>query len=214
MVNSVPVISAAILAGGEAKRLGGCNKGLVELGGQPLLRHVITALEGLFEEIFLVTRHPDGLTEFGHRIALDRYDHRCSLTGIHAALDGADTPFVFTTACDTPFLQPNLVHALMEQIGCGADVIVPVRDGWYYYPLCAIYSKSCLPVIEAQLDQGKLQTVSFLKQVKVATIPLESLLPYDPTLCSLFNVNTPQDIQTAQAMLPCVPSRRGVEAGL
>lgn len=196
-----PVVSAAILAGGKGSRLGGRNKALVTLDGRPLGRMVIEALEDLFEEVFMVARSPRSVSDFGLRVVLDRYDHRCALTGIHAALDGADTPYVFVTACDTPFLQPGLVHALLEHIDGRADVIAPCRDGWYYYPLCAIYSKRCLPVVEERLERGDLQTVDFFEEVRVTQVPLERLLPFDPTLRSFLNVNTEEDLDTARHML-------------
>ncbi len=201
MVHLTPILSAAILAGGQSTRMNGKNKGLIELDGIPLVKHVVTALEDLVEEIFLITRSPRGFSQLGHRIVLDRFDHRCSLTGIHAALDGADTDFVFVSACDTPFLQPALVQALIKLMDNGADAIVPMRDNWYFYPLCAIYSKRCLPIIEAQLELGEFQAVKFFDQINVASVPLDALLPYDPTLRSLFNINTPADLNTAKAML-------------
>ncbi len=201
MVHHPPMLSAAILAGGQSTRMKGKNKGLVELDGIPLVKHVATALEGLVEEVFIITRSPRGFSQLGHRIVLDRFDHRCSLTGIHAALDGADTDFVFVSACDTPFLQPALVQALIKLMGNGADVIVPMRDNWYFYPLCAIYSKRCLPIIEAQLEHGEFQTIKFFNHVNVGAVPLNALLPYDPTLRSLFNINTLEELNTAKAML-------------
>lgn len=201
MQTEEPLVSAAILAGGRSSRMGGRNKATLPLNGQTLLHHVTLALKPLFEEIFIVARSRDGLGEPKLRIVLDRFEQRSSLAGIHAALDGADTDYVFITACDTPFLQPAVVNMLLEQIHSGADIIAPIRDGWYFYPLCAIYSKSCLPAIERQLEGGSLQTVAFFDMVRVAPVPLEAIMPFDPTLRSLFNVNTPEDLETAKTML-------------
>lgn len=201
MHTTSPLVSAAILAGGRSSRMGGRNKAMLTLNGKTLLQHVALSLEQVFEEIFIVARSPKGLDGPELRIVLDRFDKRSSMTGIHAALDGADTDYVFVTACDTPFLQPAVLNLLMEQAGSGADIIVPIRDGWYFYPLCAIYSKACLPLIEERIEAGELQTVSFFDQVKVAPVPLEAIMPFDPTLRSLFNVNTPEDLETARTML-------------
>lgn len=201
MNKDAPLVSAAILAGGKSQRMGGRTKALVELNGKPLAAHVADALSQLFEEVFLVARSPKGLGDIGQRIVLDRFDHRSSLTGIHAALDGADTDYVFISACDTPFIQPTVVNLLLDQLHTGADIIVPIRDGWYFYPLCALYSKSCLPVIDKHLNAGQLQTVAFFDEVSVAPVPLEAIMPFDPTLRSLFNINTPEDLETARSML-------------
>jgi molybdopterin-guanine dinucleotide biosynthesis protein A len=194
-------ISAAILAGGRARRLGGEGKALLDLDGRPLVRHVADALSAIFDEVFLVAREPGPLAGLGLRVAADRFDTRAALTGIHAALDAADTEQVFIAACDTPFLQPTLVRALAKLADGGPDVILPRRDGWFWYPLCGIWSRGCLPVIERHLDEGSTSVADCLSELDTLSVPLERLLPYDPTLRSLVNVNTAQDLASAREML-------------
>jgi molybdopterin-guanine dinucleotide biosynthesis protein A len=101
------------------------------------------------------------------------------------------------------------------------DVVIPVTHKGME-PLCAAYSKKCLLPIERMLlnhlagekdreRQGprrlnqSLRIRNFFKRVRVKTIGEEQLTPFDPELISFFNVNTPEDLERALAMLPADP---------
>ncbi len=192
--------SAAILAGGAATRMGGANKAFLKLGSGRIVDRLISLLAPLFDEILLAVREPGPFQDLGVRVAVDRFKARCPLTGLHAALAEAEHPYVFVTSCDAPLLQADLVQALKRRITGRQDVVVPTRDGWYHYPLCAIYSRNCLPHVEAALKQGRHQLVRFFKAVRLDAVPLADLRVHDPDLLSLFNVNTPKDLAQAEEL--------------
>ena len=193
--------SAAILAGGAATRMGGKRKALLKLGRGRIIDRILSALAPLFDDLLLAVRDPEPFEHLGVRMAEDRFEARCSLTGLHTALTGAEHEHVFVTSCDTPFLQPELIQALQRHVTGRQDVVVPTRDGWYHYPLCAIYSKNCLPHVEAALKQGRHQLIRFFQAVRLDAVPLADLRPHDPDLLSLFNVNTPEDLEEAERLL-------------
>lgn len=204
--------TAAILAGGAAKRMGGATKALLEVGGQTILdmlMHTLaTTLSGRFAEILLVAKEPEAFQALeAHapwRLVLDASPARSSLTGIRTALANARTEHVFITACDTPFLRPALLSALLAQLRVEDDVVLPKKPDGYFEPLCAVYSRRCLPHIEAQLDREDYKIIRFFDKVRVSPLPVETLLLADPDLVTFRNANTPEDLellrQTARSL--------------
>ncbi len=203
--------SAAILAGGAATRMGGVQKGLLDVCGRPILDLAIDTLSGLFDDLLVVCKDPAPLegylrSRMGRvRVALDSFEARSSLTGIHAALQGARHPHCFVMACDAALVRPALVQALLDHLRPEDDVVIPRKPDGYFEPLCAIYSRRCLAHIAAQLAAGDYKIINFFGQVQVRPLPVEALLRADPDLVSFHNANTPEDLRklrdTAQSLL-------------
>lgn len=194
-----PSCCAVILAGGLNSRMGGSNKAFLEVGGQTILTRVLDTVSPFFEEILLVTREPHVYQKLPVRIVTDIYPARSSLTGIHAGLKNAAAPLAFVLPCDAPFVQPDLIGFLLGEIEPDLDVIVPQIDD-HYEPLCAIYSKRCLPLIEDQLDRDDFTILNFYDQVTLKTIPAQRIKTADNDMISFYNVNTPEALKESQVM--------------
>lgn len=190
---------AVILAGGRNTRMAGRNKAFLEVGGRTILDRLIAILKPLFGEILLVTREPELYRDYPVRVVQDIHAARASLTGIHAGLTYATTAFAFVVPCDLPFLRPALIQTLLSQIEIEpeVDVVVPLIDG-YYEPLCAIYSKRCLPAIENQLQREEFQIKRFFSHVRVKTVAEDLLKHADERMASFFNVNTPAALKASR----------------
>jgi molybdenum cofactor guanylyltransferase len=202
--------SAAILAGGAAKRMGGATKALLTVGGRTILDTLVATLSGRFTEILLVAKEPDAFQALQAgapwRLVLDDSPARSSLTGIRTALAHARTGHVFITACDTPLLRPALLDALLAHLRPEDDVVLPQKPDGYFEPLCAVYSRRCLPHIEAQLAREDYKIVRFFDKVRVSPLPVAALLRADPDLASFRNANTPEELQLLrQAAQPLPP---------
>lgn len=195
-----PSCCAVILSGGRNSRMAGQNKAFLQVDGQPILRRLLDRLQPFFSEILLVTRDPEAYAGFALTVVNDLYDERASLTGIHAGLVQAKAEYAFIIPCDTPFLQPAVIQVLLDSMAPEWDVIVPCLDG-YYEPLCAIYSKRCIPAIEAQLDRKDYKIFNFFCRMKMKTLSRDQIKAADPKLRSFFNVNTPRALLACQKML-------------
>ena len=191
---------AVILSGGLNSRMGGKNKGFLEVGGRSILNRLLESLQPAFEEILLVIREPRLYAEYPVEIVTDLYEDRSSLTGIHAAMVSARAAFGFVVPCDTPFLQPGIIRMLIHALEPELDVVVPLIND-HYEPLCAIYSKRCVPVIETQLRRKDYTIYNFFDRVRVKTLSTDEIKAVDPQLLSFFNVNTPEAYQTCQKMV-------------
>jgi len=210
-VNSPPLpCTAAILAGGAARRMGGATKALLKVGGRTILDTLLDTLSGRFVEILLVAKEPEAfqplLPGAGRRLVLDEEPARSSLTGIRTALANAGTDHVFITACDTPLLRPALLTALLAHLRPEDDVVLPMKPDGYFEPLCAIYSRRCLPHIEAQLEREDYKIIRFFDKVRVSPLPVAALLRADPDLVTFRNANTPEELellrQDCRSLLP------------
>ena len=192
--------SGIILSGGLNERMAGKNKAFLSLGGQTILDRLCKSFQGLFDEVLLVTREPLQYLSFDLKIVSDLFPVRSSLTGIHAGLFHASAPHAFITACDTPFLRPELIQTLLDELESRWDVIMPVTERGNQ-PLCAIYSRRCIKPIERQLQNGESKILNFFPKVKVKEIPEAELRSADPDLISFFNINTPEDLTASEQML-------------
>jgi molybdopterin-guanine dinucleotide biosynthesis protein A len=182
---------AVILAGGLNTRMNGRNKAFLTIGGRTILDMLLESLQSTFPEIMLVTRQPDLYSGYPVRVVEDIYTDRSSLTGIHAGLVRAKAEYGFMVPCDTPFLQFSLIRLMLAELEPTLDAVVPFYGG-HYQPLCAIYSKRCIPVIEDQLNDGDYKIIHLFDRMNVRIVPVEKITAADPDLLSFLNVNTPE----------------------
>lgn len=194
-------VAGVILAGGLGTRMGNVRKAFVEVGGRRILDRLLRVYGDIFEEIVIAAREAEPYAEYGLPVALDCVDARSSLTGIHAGLSAVRAQHAFFAACDVPFLQPGLVRALLEELRPELDVVTPLKEDGYREPLCAVYSRRCLPHIKAQLDRGDFKIIRFFSEVRVREVPVSLLRPHDPDLLSFRNLNTPQELARAEALV-------------
>lgn len=202
----IPKASAAILAGGRSRRMGR-DKALIEIGGRPMLARVIERIRPLFEDLSVIGGDSGKYGSFGVPVHGDMRPGCGSLGGMYTALATAASPVVFCAACDMPFLSPDLVAFLLEVMGESECQAVLPDIGGEAEPLCAVYSRSILPVIERDLDTGVLRIKNTLSSLRVRTVEADEMRPYDPELLTFFNINTPEDLERARRMI----GRRGEE---
>jgi molybdopterin-guanine dinucleotide biosynthesis protein A len=191
--------AGVVLAGGLNTRMGRRNKAFLDLGGRSFLDWILAGLAASFTERLIVTREPSLYDGHQARVVEDIFDVRSPLTGIHAALVEMGSDYAFVTSCDTPLLSKDVIRVLKEAIEPDADVIAPF-DGTYYQPMCAIYSRRCIPLIENMLVRREKKVDLFYPKVRLKTIPYERLRAVDPELHSFFNVNTRAELETARRL--------------
>jgi molybdopterin-guanine dinucleotide biosynthesis protein A len=192
--------TGVILAGGLNTRFSGQNKAFIPIGGRRVMDHIYDVFSSVFEEIILVTNQPLDYLEWDVTLVTDIYSERSSLTGIHAGLFYSRTPFVFVTACDTPFLKKEIIETVISRMEPGVAVVIPETGGGLE-PLCAAYSRDCLLLMERQIKAKKFQIKKMFQKLRVKKIPEVLLRQEDPELLSFFNINTAQDYSKAKDTL-------------
>jgi molybdopterin-guanine dinucleotide biosynthesis protein A len=186
--------AAAVLVGGEGRRMGGVRKPLLRVGGVPVLERELRVLDPLFDTVILLADAAGPFAGFGRRVIVDAAPGRGPLPAIAAALRALGRP-LFVVGGDMPFLAAAAVELTVRRaLATGADVAVPFVDG-HPEPLHACYQPSCLPVIDAQLARGQLAVLGFYGAVRLCRIEEPELRAIDPTLAFLRNLNTAADLK-------------------
>ncbi len=98
-----------------------------------------------------------------------------------------------------PFVSALLLGRMLA-LAAEADVVMPRWKG-EYEPLQAVYSKACLPTVEAALEAGKRRMISFYPEVRVRVVEELEISRIDPSGLSFFNINTPDDLAQAEERL-------------
>ena len=198
--NTETACTGVILAGGLNKRFSGENKAFIRFGNRRVIDNLYEVFKAVFDEIILVTNEPMDYLEWDVNIVTDIYPYRSSLTGIHTGLFYARTPFIFVTACDTPFLKKEMVETVVSRIESGDAVVIP-ETAKGTEQLCAAYSKTCLSLMERQIKEKRFQIKKMFGKVRVKKIPETVLRQVDPELMSFFNINTAEDYSKAKLWL-------------
>ncbi|RMG99419.1 MAG: molybdenum cofactor guanylyltransferase [Chloroflexi bacterium] len=170
----------------------GRDKSFVPVYGRPMIEHVRERVAGLGDELVLITNRPDAYAHLGLPMFGDVYPECGSLGGIFTAVSVARFSHTLVVACDMPWLNRPLL-SYMISLRETADVIVPRWDK-YPEPLHAIYSKHCLPAIEAKLKAGQLKITGFFGQVRVRFVEREEIMQFDENGRSFANINSPDDL--------------------
>lgn len=192
------VVSVAILAGGQSRRMGQ-DKAFLPVGGRSLIERVIQRVAPLSDDVAIITNLPDRYRRLGHRLVGDVYQGKGSLGGIYTAIHAASYPHCLVVACDMPFINSDLLRYLMS-LTPGFDVVVPyIKES--PETMHAIYSQGCLEPIRRRLLAGRLKIVDFFEDVRVRYVEPDDVARFDPTFRSFLNVNTPTDWERVQRMI-------------
>ena len=148
-------LTGLILAGGQGRRMGGVDKGLVPFAGRPLLAHVRERLAGQVAELLVnANRSLDAYAEFADRVIEDaEAGYQGPLMGIYSGLRAARTPWLLVVPCDTPALPDDLVARLVAGIG-EADIAV-AGDGQRLHPVVALIRTALADDLAAALADGE-----------------------------------------------------------
>jgi molybdopterin-guanine dinucleotide biosynthesis protein A len=192
------LVSIAILAGGQSKRMGR-DKAFLEVGGRPVIERVIGQVQTLTDDLFISANSPDKYVHLGLPLVPDVYPDKAALGGLYSVIRAARHAHVLVVACDMPFLKIALLQYLIE-LAPQADVIVPLINPPQPETLHAVYSKNCLAAIERRLLADQLRLIGFFADVTMRYVERDEIIKFDPELHSFVNMNTPEDWQKVQAI--------------
>lgn len=193
------MIGALLLAGGEGRRMGGVDKGLQLLAGQPLYRHVLQRLQPQVAWLGIsANRH---LAEYAHS-ACPVWADAPSWRGMGplAALASSwpQLPPALTllqiAPCDTPLLPEDLVATLAAALG-DSDVAMPVTASGPQ-PACMLLRVAVLAGVAPYLAQGGRSIRGWLAQQRVVEVAFPA--------SGFANANQPQDLQALAQQLAAV----------
>lgn len=176
------------------------DKAFMRLGGIRLIERVLHVITPLFSEVLINSNTPQQYAGWRYPIIPDVIPNNGSLGGIYSGVKAAQHENIFCVACDMPFLHQGLIRHMQHTMQDNIDALIPrTADG--FHPLHAIYSKQCLPVIEALLEQEQLKISNIFPRVRTVYVEEACLKQFDPQLGFFLNLNTWQDVMTAQSKI-------------
>ena len=188
-----------ILAGGLSRRMGGGDKALRSLAGQPILAHIAARLAPQVAGLVLSANgDPARFAPFGLLVLPDETsDHPGPLAGILAGLDHATAQghrWLVSVPADAPFLPPDLVNRLQNaQHGSQAGMAIAASAG-RSHPVVGLWPVTIRDRLRAALESGQRRVTAVTGDAALATWPDT---PIDPFL----NINTPGDLAAAEALI-------------
>lgn len=190
-------VTAAILAGGKSQRMGR-NKALLEFGSKKMIEHVVQSVAPFTQNTMIICNTPEQFDFLNLPIFPDAVESCGPLAGIYTALQQSQYKHCLVVACDLPFLSSQLIKFLCEK--CTPYDIFAFESEFGVEPLCAVYRKSCLPLIETQIEKKQYKVADLFSKVQTRIVRLKpNLAFYDQY--AFFNVNTPDELMQAQKLL-------------
>jgi molybdopterin-guanine dinucleotide biosynthesis protein A len=187
---SAETISGVMLAGGQGRRMGGVDKGLVELHERPMAQWVLERLAPQVDEVLInANQNTERYAEFGYPVFPDEVGGFAGpLAGLHAALSRARHSLVVTAPCDSPFLPVDLVARLHDGLTTnGADLAV-AKTFDQAHPVFCLCRREVLPHLTAFLESGGRKIDRWYETLKVVEVN------FDDEEAAFRNINTREDL--------------------
>lgn len=185
-------ITAVILAGGQGSRLGGRDKGLVELNKIPLIQHLINRISPQVSEIIIsANRNIEDYAKFGFPVYRDDIDGFAGpLAGILKALKQCKSEWLLTVPADSPFVPNNIAFRLYENIK-NNKIAIP-DDGKYLHPTFALIHVSLTTSLEQFLLQGERKARVWMQQQE------HIIVDFSDQANTFLNINTEKELSDAE----------------
>ena len=188
--------TAAIVAGGQARRFHGQDKSRLVVEGRSIIIRQLDVLQQVAGTIITIGAPPDRFAELGLRSFPDAYPGTGTVGAIYTALAVARTDAVLVVACDLPFLQAGLLGRLVE-LSAGRDgAWVCGRRG--VEPLIACYRQISADRIRARIESGQLKASALGDVLDMARLDGPDLVAFGDEDRLLANLNTPDDYARVQ----------------
>ncbi|MCP4472693.1 MAG: molybdenum cofactor guanylyltransferase [Gammaproteobacteria bacterium] len=190
-------ITAVILAGGQGRRMGGRDKGLLDFEGRPLVATLIDRLEEQALDIVInANRNHADYQRFGHPVISDQLaDYQGPLAGFAVAMSGVDTDFILTLPCDSPLLVEDYARRFLDSYAVRQAPLQVAFDGERLQPVHALIKVDLLSSLKRFLDSGERKIDRWYAQHEYARVDFSDC-------ADMFrNINTPADQASLQTGL-------------
>jgi len=204
---TIDEVTGALLAGGRSLRMGR-DKCLVEIAGTPMVSHVIARLRPQVHRIVIVANGDlDRFSGTCLPVVSDTVEgHAGPLAGLHAAMEWAisetpDARFVATVPVDTPFFPGDMVDRLkiaLRESDVGSAI---AASGGTRHPVVGLWEVALIGEVEDALHSGVRAMTRFAEMQKSAVVDFPLVQIEERAIDPFFNVNTPDDLAQAEALL-------------
>jgi len=191
-------VTGVVLAGGQGRRMGGVDKGLVELAGAPMVAHVLARLAPQVGAVLInANQNLDRYRALGPPVVPDAVGGFAGpLAGLHAGLTGASGELVVTVPCDSPFLPFDLVARLRAALEREGAQLAVAKTFDQPHPVFALVRRDVLPNLAAFLAAGGRKIDAWYASLRVVEVA------FDDEAEAFRNINTTGELTDAEAAKP------------
>jgi molybdopterin-guanine dinucleotide biosynthesis protein A len=188
-------VTGLVLAGGRATRLGGVDKGLVDLAGRPLVAHVLDRLRPQVATVLIsANRNPERYGTLADQVVGDGIDgFQGPLAGLAAGLAACRTRWLVMVPCDSPFLPTSLVSRLLAAATTDGAQIATVHDGQRLQPVFSLVGRTLAADLSRYLESGERKIDQWFARHPTA------VADFSDGADGFVNVNTPAELAQAAA---------------
>jgi molybdopterin-guanine dinucleotide biosynthesis protein A len=186
-------VTGVVLAGGQGRRMGGIDKGLVELAGAPMVAQVLARLAPQVGAVLInANQNLDRYRTFGHPVIEDAVGGFAGpLAGLHAGLTHASGELVVTVPCDSPFLPVDLVARLRAALDREGAQLAVAKTFDQPHPVFALVRRDVLPDLAAFLAAGGRKIDAWYAALRVVEVV------FDDEADAFRNINTADELAAA-----------------
>ncbi len=190
-------ITGIILAGGQARRMGGEDKGLIQLARKPMIEYVLNTIESQVDDIIInANRNHEIYEKYGYPVVADLIENYCGpLAGMASGLQAAKTPFVVTVPCDSPLISDDLVHKLYLTLQDEDAEICAAHSNGRLQPVFTLMKSELLPSILEFLNKGERKIDKWFKKHRLA------IADFSKQPDTFINVNSAEELTTLELKL-------------
>lgn len=196
---TVPAVTALVLAGGAASRMGG-SKAERRIGGASLLERSLRVADAVADEVLLLPgARPLPEAAAGRRLVADWSSSLAlgPLAALGSGLEAARHSWCLLLPCDMPWLRADVALRLIERASRTEQDIVAVRSAAGWEPFLALYRSALADQVRSELAAGHRSLAGLLERSATLAITPGELADLDPELRCLRNLNTPEELQAA-----------------
>jgi len=188
-------VTGIVLAGGQGRRMGGVDKGLVALGGKPMVAHVLERIAPQVAEVLInANQNADRYGALGYPVVADAVGGFAGpLAGLHAGMSRAAHPLVVTVPCDSPFLPADLVARLSAALDADNAQLAVARTFDQPHPVFCLVRRDVLPHLEAFLTGGGRKIDAWYATLAVVEVA------FDDEADAFRNINTAGELTDAES---------------
>ena len=189
-------VTGIVLAGGMGRRMGGVDKGLVTLDGQPMVAHVLARLAPQVDGIVVnANQNLDRYAALGFSVVPDSVGGFAGpLAGLHAGMTAAATPYVVTCPCDSPFLPLDLVARLMAGLVRDDAQLAVARTLDQPHPVFALVRRDMHAHLNEFLASGGRKIDAWYASLRVVEVA------FDDEAEAFRNINTAAELSAAASV--------------
>jgi molybdopterin-guanine dinucleotide biosynthesis protein A len=202
-------IVGVLLAGGLSRRMGGGDKGLLDLGGQSMLARVIERLRPQVGDMIInANGDPERFAGFGLPVQPDTLaDNPGPLAGVLAGMRWAarnqpTARYILTVSTDAPFLPLDLADCLVDALAGGTGAIALARSDGKLHPVIGLWPVALADDLETAVrDEGIRKVLAWTDRHGVVAVDFEPVRIGGEQIDPFFNANTPEEMDEARRLI-------------